>query len=58
MADRQTGRRKCLQGAAMINWVQEIAGWAPIAFAWFATAAIGTAIHFFPMARLLDSLSG
>jgi hypothetical protein len=58
MAYRQTGRRKCLQGATMINGVQEIAGWAPIAFAWLVTAAIGTAIHFFPMARLLDSLSG
>jgi hypothetical protein len=58
MAYRQTGRRKCVQGTTMINWVQEIAGWAPIAFAWLVTAAIGTAIHFFPMARPLDGLAG
>jgi len=41
----------------MISWVQEIAGWAPIANAWLVTAAVGTAIYFFPIARLLDSLA-
>ena len=27
----------------MITWMQEIAGWAPIAVAWLMTAAISTA---------------
>ena len=42
----------------MITWVQEIAGWAPIAVAWLMTAAISTAIYFLPIARLLDNLAG
>ena len=57
MAYRQT-HVVSVQGAKMINWAQEIAGWAPIAIAWLVAAAFGTAIHFFPMARLIDSLAG
>jgi hypothetical protein len=41
----------------MISWVQEIAGWAPIAYAGLVTTAVGTTIYFFPIARLLDSLA-
>jgi hypothetical protein len=41
----------------MINCVQEIDGWAPIAFAWLVMAAVGTTIYFFPIARMLDSLA-
>jgi hypothetical protein len=41
----------------MISLVQEIAGWAPIAYAWLVTTAVGTTIYFFPIARLLDSLA-
>jgi hypothetical protein len=37
--------------------IEEIAGWAPIAFAWLITATIGTTIHFLPMVHLLDSLT-
>ena len=49
---------KCMRtGSKMISWVQEIAGWAPIAYAWLVTAAVGTTIYFFPIARLLDSLA-
>jgi hypothetical protein len=50
--------QRCVQGARMITWVQEIAGWAPIVVAWLMTAAISTAIHFLPIARLLDNLAG
>ena len=46
----------CVQGSKKISWVQEIAGWAPIAYAWLVTTAVGTTIYFFPIARLLDSL--
>ena len=41
----------------MTSLVQEITGRAQIAFAWLVTVAIGTAIYFFPIARLLDSLA-
>jgi hypothetical protein len=41
----------------MINWVQKIIGWAPTAFTWLVTAAIGSALQFFSMARLVGSLA-
>jgi hypothetical protein len=57
VADNTPVLSACVQGSKMISWVQEIAGWAPIANAWLVTAAVGTAIYFFPIARLLDSLA-
>ena len=41
----------------MITWMQEIAGWGPSSRL-LMTAAISAAIHFLPIARLLDSLAG
>jgi hypothetical protein len=32
-------------------------GWAALAVAWLVTFAIGMAIYFLPIARLLDSLA-
>jgi hypothetical protein len=32
-------------------------GWAALAFAWLLTFAIGMAVYFLPIARLLDSLA-
>jgi hypothetical protein len=51
------GARVAYRRSKMINWVQEIAAWAPITFAWLVTAAVGTTIYFFPIARMLDSLA-
>jgi hypothetical protein len=41
----------------MIDWLRDIAGRAQIAFVRPAAVAIGTAVYFFPLARLLDSLA-
>jgi hypothetical protein len=40
-----------------MSWVQIAQAWALIALAWVMTAAIGIAIYFLPIARLLDSLA-
>jgi hypothetical protein len=52
-----TGARVAYRQSKMINWLQEMAGWAPITFAWLVTASVGTTIYFFPIARMLDSLA-
>jgi hypothetical protein len=41
----------------VISVVQLAQAWALIVLAWVMTAAIGAAIYFFPIARLLESLA-
>ena len=43
-------------GALMHGWGQSF-DWAALAFAWLVACAIGLAIYFLPVARLLDSLT-
>ena len=43
-------------GAVMYGWGQALK-WAALAVAWLLTFAIGIAIYFLPIARLLDSLT-
>jgi hypothetical protein len=43
-------------GALMYGWGQSFS-WAALAVAWLLTFAIGIAIYFLPVARLLDSLT-
>jgi hypothetical protein len=40
----------------MYGWGQSF-DWAALAFAWLVACAIGLAIYFLPIARLLDSLT-
>jgi len=43
-------------GALMYGWGQSF-NWAALAVAWLLTFAIGIAIYFLPVTRLLDSLT-
>jgi hypothetical protein len=43
-------------GALMYGWGQ-VLDWAALGIPWLLTFAIGIAIHFLPMMRLLDSLT-
>ena len=43
-------------GALMYGWGQ-VLDWAALGVAWLLTFAIGIAIHFLPMVRLLESLT-
>ena len=43
-------------GALMYGWGQ-VFSWATLVLAWLMAFAIGIAIYFIPMARLLDSLT-
>ena len=43
-------------GALMYGWGQ-VLDWAALGVAWLLTFAIGMAIHFFPIVRLLDGLT-
>lgn len=40
----------------LMNWLDEVAGRAPLALVWLAAVAIGLLIYAFPTARILDSL--
>jgi hypothetical protein len=42
---------------SMYAWGHAL-GWAELVIAWILTVAIGIAIHFVPIARLLDGLTG
>jgi len=43
-------------GALMYGW-EQVLDWAALGVAWLLTFAIGIAIHFLPMVRLLESLT-
>ena len=43
-------------GALMYGWGQSFS-WAALTVAWLLTFAIGIAVYFLPVARLLDSLA-
>jgi len=53
---RQSGAGLQVRGGSVESWFAVLPDWR-LAVVWLATIVLGTVIHFFPIARLLDSLT-